>query len=362
MEQTQKTNNKCYYGAANTCDGFYSLFPEIFSPDRLNKIYILKGGPGCGKSTLMKKVQKAAEEIGFETEIYYCSSDPDSLDGVIIPDLSVAVLDGTAPHVHEPKYPAVCEKIINLGDAWNTVKASERDKEIKTLTNLKGKAYDKAYAYLSSCHGAQTVVDRCIQSYLMEEKMYKAVERLVSKLKFKKLDGTINNVFTDCVSLKGNVHLSTFEKNASSIYFVKDFAGLLPKYMEYLADELTSRGANIIVARNPVNPRNICGIYISDSNVSFTVYDDDFARTLDIKQIQYKIINTARFCNADIYRCQRHMVKYAEKAFTTLYQGAITQLEIASSIHKDIEKIYHDITDYSIVETISENLIKEIFT
>ncbi|MEG2679595.1 MAG: hypothetical protein RR949_06600, partial [Oscillospiraceae bacterium] len=62
-------------------------------------IYYLKGGPGCGKSTLMNAVGRQARDAGLDAEYILCSGDPDSLDGIVIPALGVAVADGTAPHV-----------------------------------------------------------------------------------------------------------------------------------------------------------------------------------------------------------------------------------------------------------------------
>ena len=87
--------SKSYYAAANTANGFLSLFGEIFSPAALSRIYIIKGGPGTGKSTFMYGIGKAAKERGLETEYYYCSADTGSLDGVKIPELAAAVIDGT---------------------------------------------------------------------------------------------------------------------------------------------------------------------------------------------------------------------------------------------------------------------------
>ena len=43
-----------YFLGANSPTGFYSLYPELIQPERARTIYILKGGPGCGKSTLMR--------------------------------------------------------------------------------------------------------------------------------------------------------------------------------------------------------------------------------------------------------------------------------------------------------------------
>ena len=109
-----------YFLGANTHGGFFSLFDELYFPLFDGRLYVIKGGPGTGKSSVMKKVASEAEKRGFEVERIYCSSDPSSLDGVIIPALKTAVADGTSPHVIEPKYPGAVEQIVNLGDCWDT--------------------------------------------------------------------------------------------------------------------------------------------------------------------------------------------------------------------------------------------------
>ena len=87
-----------FYLGANAPSGFYSLYDQLIDPDRAQDVMILKGGPGCGKSSLMRKVGAAMEEQGLAVEYIQCSGDPDSLDAVIIPTLSTAIVDGTAPH------------------------------------------------------------------------------------------------------------------------------------------------------------------------------------------------------------------------------------------------------------------------
>lgn len=87
-----------YFLGANSPGGFYSLYDQLLPPERAQCIYILKGGPGCGKSTLMRRVAQRMEEKGIPVERILCSGDPDSLDGVVIPALEAALVDGTAPH------------------------------------------------------------------------------------------------------------------------------------------------------------------------------------------------------------------------------------------------------------------------
>ena len=91
-----------YFLGANSPTGFYSLYPQLLPPEQARAIYILKGGPGCGKSTLMRRVGARMEEKGMETEYILCSGDPASLDALLLPELGVAIVDGTAPHGTAP--------------------------------------------------------------------------------------------------------------------------------------------------------------------------------------------------------------------------------------------------------------------
>ena len=91
------------------------MFGEIFSPDKLEKVYIIKGGPGTGKSHLIKSLAAAAKEKNYDIEYFHCSADVNSLDGIIINDIKTAIIDGTAPHVTDPKYPGAVDIIVNVG-------------------------------------------------------------------------------------------------------------------------------------------------------------------------------------------------------------------------------------------------------
>ena len=147
-----------YFLGANSPAGFYSLYSELLSPETANAIYILKGGPGCGKSTLMRRVAQQAAQAGETVEYILCSADPDSLDGVVLPRLGAALVDGTAPHVVEPKYPGAVEQYVNLGDCYD--RAGLRAIRGKILTCMDGykEHYQRAYRCLDAAAGIQTDV------------------------------------------------------------------------------------------------------------------------------------------------------------------------------------------------------------
>ena len=77
-----------YFLGGNTPSGFYSLYHQLSDPERFRALYIIESGPGSGKSTLMRRVERHAQA---------------SLDAVMIPALGAAVVDGTAPQGVVPK-------------------------------------------------------------------------------------------------------------------------------------------------------------------------------------------------------------------------------------------------------------------
>lgn len=89
-----------FFGCA-TWKGSFDLVPEIIAP--LKNRYFIKGRPGSGKSTMMKKIMTYSTEHGFETHVYHCGFDPKSLDMILIPALSTCIFDSTAPHEYFPE-------------------------------------------------------------------------------------------------------------------------------------------------------------------------------------------------------------------------------------------------------------------
>lgn len=85
------TGTTHFFLGANSGQGFQNLFPRFCEPEAHYDLLVLKGGPGVGKSTMMKTIGKSLEENGEQVEYLYCSGDPQSLDGVHIPRIHTAI-------------------------------------------------------------------------------------------------------------------------------------------------------------------------------------------------------------------------------------------------------------------------------
>lgn len=87
------------FSGAATPAGAVNCIPQLTAG--LSKRIFIKGCPGSGKSTFMKKIAAAAEQQ-FQTEMYHCAFNPENIDMVIVRDLDFALFNSEAPHEYFP--------------------------------------------------------------------------------------------------------------------------------------------------------------------------------------------------------------------------------------------------------------------
>lgn len=139
--------NQTYFLGANSKDGFASLY-RYFPGGPEDFLHIIKGGPGTGKSSFMRRIGKAAQAQGLDVHYVLCSGDPDSLDGVYLPALHLGWMDGTAPHVAEPRFFGVDADYVNLGSFCCPAFSLEEQRAIRELNRQYKGLYQDAYREL----------------------------------------------------------------------------------------------------------------------------------------------------------------------------------------------------------------------
>lgn len=140
----------------NTYEGSVNIVPEIL--ERVSKRYFLKGRPGTGKSTFMRRVVSASEKLNLHTEIYHCSFDPHSMDMVLVPDADFCIFDSTQPHEYFPEKEG--EESIDLYELTVTEGTDEKfaDK-IKDITEKYKTEIKKAMEEIKLSKGEQLALE-----------------------------------------------------------------------------------------------------------------------------------------------------------------------------------------------------------
>ena len=75
--ETARRDSIDFFLGATTPAGFKGYFEPLRHEPGM-QMYLIKSGPGCGKSTLMKRLARAAEQRGELTQRIHCASDPGS--------------------------------------------------------------------------------------------------------------------------------------------------------------------------------------------------------------------------------------------------------------------------------------------
>ncbi len=201
---------KMFFPGGNTCLGFFSLHDSLFLPEP-RRVFIIKGGPGTGKATFMGQVAAEARRRGYDLELHWCSSDPASLDAVVVPALGLVVLDGTAPHTRDPSYTGACEEILNFGEYWDTGFLRAHREEVVALTRRVSSLFAAAYENLALAARARAAERRYWKERRDEGRFFGIFRGLVeaalgAPLSFAEHSGRERCLFASAVSPAGVVH------------------------------------------------------------------------------------------------------------------------------------------------------------
>ena len=355
---------KYYFASANTCFGFKSYFNYIFNPELLKKIYILKGGSGTGKSYLMNEIARKAVNKNLSVEYFLCSSDPDSLDGIIINELGTAVIDGTAPHITDPKYPGVIENIINTGNFWDEQKLDDNKKEIFELTNKKSLYFGNAYKYLKAANEILESVNELSKKYINYEKMEASAYRIINKYVKDKSFNISNSGCADmeyrlinAISSNGCETLDTLEQTAKKIFYISNENFMGYYYTESLFNQF--RNCKKIILPLALNPEKTHGIYLKEKQILFVIKDKTADKIYDER---YNFINMDRFINANFKKEHKNKLKLAKKCYNAVISSAVAYLKEAKNLHFQLEEIYKSAMNFDKKSKYSKDLIQKIFT
>lgn len=238
------------YPGGNTPAGFHSFYREGLS--EMSRIFILKGGPGTGKSTVMRKIGIDMTERGYDVELWQCSSDNDSLDGVIIKDLGVAVVDGTAPHVVDPVYPGVVDEIVNLGDYWDREMLADHATAIKTIIHENGRFFELCYSSLREAE-AMWLNNYAEVSGINEAEIQGLYEDIfdISKV-------GVRNFFASAFTPRGWVgYIDGISNQVNRRYILTGNSNLASSIMAGIMQEAHAKCHEVEVYHNPLIPANI---------------------------------------------------------------------------------------------------------
>lgn len=342
------------YPGSNTSLGFVSLYDNILPFPLAKRVIVLKGGPGVGKSTLMRNIGQKFHALGHEVELMHCSGDNGSLDGVVLPKSGIAVLDGTAPHIVDPKWPGSVDGIFNLGIYLDEAALAKNRKAISGLFDEIAASYARAYRYLGAAGLMWSDIASQRQSALDPTKLHALCAQLLSKIfpdTTFAVPGTMRKLFATAYTPGGFV---SFVDDIVRDYEVWDLSGGPGSGSAWLLSRIAQTakdiGLNTEAFYCPMAPDTLELLTIPDKKIAFT------AVPLSTLSPSLKV---------DLLQCQSFtprasLMAQSQEALQDLTACATLSMARAKTLHDELETYYTAAMDFAGSDIAKQKLISDI--
>lgn len=338
-----RENIRRLFPGSNTSAGFMGFFEDLRR--RAKKTIILKGGPGVGKSTLMREAGKHFEEAGMAVEYYHCSGDPDSLDAVLIPETGFLVLDGTAPHIIDPRLPGAADGILNLGICLNERQLCAQRERLEALNAAISAAFARAYRYLAAARAVRSDA-AAVYDAALGRKERRALENELAALLPAGPEGEGGHAFAQAITCQGVLQQldSVLAGRVCCLDVPWGFdanALLLP-----LWNEAERRHCRRFAYHDPLDAA--CLAHVAAGEQVFTT-----AVLMDAVCIKPQMEEA-------LLRREAPRLAFDRAVYDLTLNQAVEALAEAKARHDELERYYIDAMDYSRLGAIRQEFLEEI--
>lgn len=352
----------------NTSMGFFSFYQYMPpQPENLSHYFIIKGGPGVGKSTFMRFVGETMVNMGYDAELHHCSSDNASLDGVVLPSLGLAFVDGTSPHTIDPGIPGAVDEIINLGEFWDS-SALQRDRpQITAATVENSRLFRRAYSHLAA---AKIFLDEYESAFSEPGVMnWSAVDRETLEI--------LGDIFSSNIhsghkpSLR-HLFATAITPDGSRSYLDSIVSGIKKRYvisgepgtgkttiMRQVADRAALLGLGAEMFHCALEPAKIDHVVIPELNTA--VINGSIPHTYTPEKDDI-VINTERFLNRHKLAAFNAETADAMHRYEDAFAAAITFIARARQNHDLLESYYIPNMDFNAINELKEQTMRRVLS
>ena len=349
-----------YFLAANSSEGFVSHFSGCYDVNDGWKAYIIKGGPGTGKSSFMKHIAYKAIENNENITLCPCTSDPDSLDGIILNDRKTVFLDGTSPHTLDPAYPGICEEILNFGEFWNGDILFQNKEEIINITNENKSLHRTASGNIKAAGELIKDSYKISAACSDKEKIKKYALKLCKKHIIEDSDKFNEQIrFLTATTPKGVISFAnTTLATAQNKIIIEDSCGFVStEIFRIIRNCCIDKKLSFITVLNPFLPSlMIDGIIIPNISLAFIREYEYSHITSDTRRV-----HSRRFTKAKQLSKNRKRLRFNKNTANKLLLNAVNTLSNAKSVHDDLELCYRKAMDFEALTKFATEFEKKIF-
>ncbi|MBR4201851.1 MAG: hypothetical protein IKQ91_11410 [Oscillospiraceae bacterium] len=318
--------------------------------------FYLKGGPGTGKSTLMKKI--AAAFSGEETAVYHCASDPRSLDAVVLPARGIFIADSTAPHEASTPLPFVTGETVDLAAALAQEPLQKASTDILALYRANQTAHAQVKKGLAGIAEMEDMIAETGAAALLQDRLEKYAARLAKRL-FPKKNGCEGHLLYRQSAALTPLGRMRFLPESFDLILLHDpyyAAGAL--LLHQLCAAAVQSGLSCEITRSLTQKhRPPVQIILPEQRLMIAAVTEAAQPELPAP---VSTLHLQRFYDAEVLRRQRTLLKFSAKTAAATEDQVIALLAEALRLHDLLENYYIGALNTDFLGQQTDRLISEI--
>lgn len=341
---------------ANSPRGAGAHRATFYEKETAERVILIKGGAGNGKSTLMSRVAEAAEQRGWEVERVHCPSDPKSLDGTVCPEGRFAMVDATPPHVWEPEAHCLPEEYLSLSP-WVSRDVREKKREILEMTRELGDWRKEADKCIAAAAEADSELACEVLTFASTGKLSRQGQALGEKYLPKRALWEKTPTKRRFLSALAPGGIRTFKDTPEALCGVgckklcfRDGAGLSPFFLGGFCEAAEKRGFSLWQFFDPLVPSRMVGVCVREAGVCILPEEFGGERAAELDEV---------FSPDD-----RDELGARPEVLTAVKNALLTRaceaLEKCLSVHDGIEALYRPYTDLAGLTALGDKLCEEL--
>lgn len=352
---------KRVFPGGNTSEGFFSYYRYLLEKGT-RRTFVIKGGPGVGKSVLMKKIGLRMVELGYDVEFHHCSSDNHSLDGIAILDAGIVMVDGTTPHIIDPKYPGGLDEIINMGEFWDQEAMRLNTEKIIVSTQEVSRLFARGYGFLRA---ARPIADNLMEMHrrCMD---FAAANKLTGQLERALLEDTYlpeaysglgkeRHLFAAAYTPEGYIDFTdSILQGMERVYFLEGPLGVgKSTLMGKIATKAVQMGLEVEIYHTPLIPTKIGTVLLKNLNMAVT-------SSSKFKNNNYQTVNFKELLDQGRYKVYKEDIAADSKLLEDLISKGVAHIFKAKAKHDILEQFYVPHMDFAAADQKQEEIFEKI--
>ena len=347
-----------YFLGSASQNGFTTAF---WDENKQNYAILLKGGPGTGKSTLMKTVAAAFSDE--PVSVYHCASDPHSLDAVVLEQRGVYIADATAPHTADTPLPFVTGELCDLAEKLDAEKLRGAADEVRGLYTENQAMHAAVRRALSGLAAMQELRTNAAARAMDGEKLSAYTQRLCKRLLPKggtAAHGTEGKLLhRQASALTPQGRLTYLPAHSTRLWLLDPYMQAAQTLLAEAAEYAVSAGLRTeVTADLTQNGNPVTCVYLPELRLFFAAV----TRLPEGVGEDATVIGMRRFYDAAKLKAQRTLLKFCKETADAIEAETAALLHDALTCHDALEAAYIRALNKESLDALAKHLISRIKT